>query len=138
MSLFCRRSSLMHYVNILIFNRLSSFYNYIKSLPYLSHIPFARNMFLFCRTLCPTLQFIFLKNTPFLSLSHFLIHRVFTPNMSLERCWSLSFFRQDSCKISKIHPDFMASYLVFLIPLPSILTIDTYTLSAKSSLNSVI
>ena len=55
LSLFCRRSSLMHYVNILIFNRLSSFYNYIKSLPYLSHIPFSRNMFLFCRIVCPTL-----------------------------------------------------------------------------------
>ena len=30
----------------------------------------------------------------------------------------------------------MASHLVFLIPLPSILTIDAYTLSAKSGLNS--
>ena len=30
----------------------------------------------------------------------------------------------------------MALYLVFLIPLPSILTIDTYTLPVKFTLNS--
>lgn len=136
LSLFCRRSSLMHYVNILIFNRLSSFYNYIKSLPYLSHIPFARNMFLFCRIVCPTLQFTFLKNTPFLSLFNFLIHRVFTPNMSSHCCPVAFFFLQKSGEISEIHPDFMALHLVFSISLALLLGLDSHTCCVKLALNS--
>ena len=56
--------------------------------------------------------------------------------MSLRNCPKAIFSLQKGGEISKICPDFMASYLVFFIPSTLILAIDVYTFFVKSGLNS--